>query len=335
MSRHISRSLLRSSATPSFFVRAPQTRRLLSTAPPSQKSRSWKNSAVRWGLAAGAVYYYNMSPLFADNVTLLEPLLPDSPTNDTSLPTLESVVQSRKQTISSQSSTPAPTPAASIAADEDPSPSPLDPSATEAQASQEGAFNEETGEINWDCPCLGGMADGPCGPQFKEAFSCFVFSKEEPKGMDCIDRFKGMQDCFRQYPEIYGGELEEAEVERELADREASDDEREMQQIQPPTPPSQPPPADIDLGLGQKAASFSTASASAAEEITPAQAPDRAPSAAADKETDYSEEAKTVRAKEAKKQVEKEHSLEPLSETDELVLKAAHDATAASGKGVQ
>ncbi|KAL9576279.1 MAG: hypothetical protein Q9203_007773 [Teloschistes exilis] len=180
------------------------------------------------------------------------------------------------------------------------------------------------------------MADGPCGPQFKEAFSCFVFSKEEPKGMDCIDRFKGMQDCFRQYPEIYGGELEEAEVERELAEREASDDEREMQQIQPPTPPSQPPPPDVDLGLGQKAASFSTSSPvkETTPPATPASIPDRATSnAAVDKETDHSEEAKTARAKEAKQQVEKKHSSEPLSETDELVPKAVHDATAASGKG--
>lgn len=31
----------------------------------------------------------------------------------------------------------------------------------EAEAGQQGAFNEETGEINWDCPCLGGMAHGP------------------------------------------------------------------------------------------------------------------------------------------------------------------------------
>jgi hypothetical protein len=34
------------------------------------------------------------------------------------------------------------------------------------------------------------MAHGPCGDQFKAAFSCFVYSKEEPKGMDCIDKFK-------------------------------------------------------------------------------------------------------------------------------------------------
>jgi intermembrane space import and assembly protein 40 len=60
----------------------------------------------------------------------------------------------------------------------------------EAEAGQQGAFNPETGEINWDCPCLGGMATGPCGEQFKAAFSCFVYSEEEPKGMDCIDKFK-------------------------------------------------------------------------------------------------------------------------------------------------
>ena len=60
----------------------------------------------------------------------------------------------------------------------------------EAEADQQGAFNPETGEINWDCPCLGGMAHGPCGEEFRDAFSCFVYSKEEPKGMDCIDKFK-------------------------------------------------------------------------------------------------------------------------------------------------
>jgi intermembrane space import and assembly protein 40 len=63
----------------------------------------------------------------------------------------------------------------------------------EAEADQQGAFNPETGEINWDCPCLGGMATGPCGEQFKAAFSCFVYSEEEPKGMDCIDKFKYVQ----------------------------------------------------------------------------------------------------------------------------------------------
>ena len=67
-----------------------------------------------------------------------------------------------------------------------------------------GAFNPVTGEINWDCPCLGGMAYGPCGEQFREAFSCFVYSEDEPKGINCVDKFRAMQDCFRAHPEVYG-----------------------------------------------------------------------------------------------------------------------------------
>ena len=70
--------------------------------------------------------------------------------------------------------------------------------------SNSGAYNPETGEINWECPCLGGMAHGPCGMQFREAFSCFVFSEQEPKGIDCIEKFRAMQDCFREHPDVYG-----------------------------------------------------------------------------------------------------------------------------------
>lgn len=40
--------------------------------------------------------------------------------------------------------------------------------------------------------------------QFREAFSCFVFSEEEPKGIDCVEKFKAMQDCFRENPDVYG-----------------------------------------------------------------------------------------------------------------------------------
>ncbi|KAG1148042.1 hypothetical protein G6F61_011543 [Rhizopus arrhizus] len=74
---------------------------------------------------------------------------------------------------------------------------------------QAAAFNPETGEINWDCPCLGGMATGPCGEDFKAAFSCFVYSEEEPKGLDCVEKFKAMQDCFRRHPDVYGDEIDD------------------------------------------------------------------------------------------------------------------------------
>lgn len=73
------------------------------------------------------------------------------------------------------------------------------------------AFNPETGEINWDCPCLGGMAHGPCGEEFKEAFACFVYSETEPKGIDCIKKFEAMRTCFKQHPEHYKEELYEDE----------------------------------------------------------------------------------------------------------------------------
>ncbi|KAI8814471.1 hypothetical protein BJ742DRAFT_655353, partial [Cladochytrium replicatum] len=69
-----------------------------------------------------------------------------------------------------------------------------------------GAYNPETGEINWDCPCIAGMVKPPCGDSFKAAFSCFVYSEAEPKGYDCVDAFRAMQSCFKEYPEIYGEE---------------------------------------------------------------------------------------------------------------------------------
>ncbi|SPO27712.1 related to MIA40 - mitochondrial intermembrane space protein, involved in import and assembly of intermembrane space proteins [Ustilago trichophora] len=99
---------------------------------------------------------------------------------------------------------------------------------SEEQTGQQSAYDPETGEINWDCPCLGGMAHGPCGEQFKLAFSCFVYSEAEPKGIDCVDKFKAMQDCFREHPDVYKDEIEDdeaanAQFEKEEAEVEKKD----------------------------------------------------------------------------------------------------------------
>jgi intermembrane space import and assembly protein 40 len=51
------------------------------------------------------------------------------------------------------------------------------------------------------------MAKGPCGEEFKTAFSCFVFSEAEPKGSDCISAFQAMQTCFQEFPEYYSDQL--------------------------------------------------------------------------------------------------------------------------------
>lgn len=114
--------------------------------------------------------------------------------SDDDLPTVDSVLEEKRKQIKKQS--PDKKPAESIKAPEPETGAQStvaadgSPAALEEEAGQQGAFNPETGEINWDCPCLGGMAHGPCGEEFKTAFSCFVFSNEEPKGMDCIDKFQ-------------------------------------------------------------------------------------------------------------------------------------------------
>lgn len=82
------------------------------------------------------------------------------------------------------------------------------------------AVNPDTGEINWDCPCLKSALEPPCGHTFKAAFSCFVASKTEPKGMDCHELFKAMQECFQAHPEKYGSILDDDDEEENDADNE-------------------------------------------------------------------------------------------------------------------
>lgn len=61
------------------------------------------------------------------------------------------------------------------------------------------------GELNWNCPCVGGMTAGPCGYEFREAFSCFHHHKNEQDGMEaCVEHFKDMHACMSQYPKVYG-----------------------------------------------------------------------------------------------------------------------------------
>lgn len=77
------------------------------------------------------------------------------------------------------------------------------------------------GSINWNCPCLGGMATGPCGMEFREAFTCFHYSTAEPKGSNCYSVFEEMQDCMSKYPTVYekGDNDEEREFPMESGDK--------------------------------------------------------------------------------------------------------------------
>ncbi|KAF1942256.1 hypothetical protein EJ02DRAFT_376074 [Clathrospora elynae] len=186
-------------------------RRPISTAPPTKKARSIKSLVARLGIAGAIIYYYNTTDLFAEEPRNPVQALPETEVESEYLPTIESLSEERKRRQAVQAQIDAQQQKEAASRQQNAKPSDGAEGGIEGleeEAGQQGAFNPETGEINWDCPCLGGMADGPCGEQFKEAFSCFVFSTEEPKGMDCIDKFKHMQDCFREYPEIYGSELD-------------------------------------------------------------------------------------------------------------------------------
>ncbi|KAK4999129.1 Oxidoreductase [Elasticomyces elasticus] len=306
MFRSASRTLLRNSA-PRFFPRS-STQRFLTTAPPHQTSRSWKSSAARWGLAIGLVYYYNTSTAFAEAPTYTVEAPPEADHESETLPTLDAIALQRQQRKQSEVVAARPTPAPSVAVGTQSTPvdaaAPGSPEELEEEANQQGAFNEETGEINWDCPCLGGMAHGPCGEEFRAAFSCFVYSKEEPKGMDCIDRFKGMQNCFRQHPDIYGSELDEDEEPEAdvLAGENAS-----PASVEPSEPSNSAPPSLANIesphGKGEKVS-----------ENKPHHEPDPAPMV----------QERQDRARAATQQVQQDHA--PQSESDGMVPKAWHDS---------
>ena len=142
---------------------------------------------------------------------------------------------------------------------------PGSPEALEEEASEQGAFNEETGEINWDCPCLGGMAYGPCGEQFRAAFSCFVFSQEDPKGVDCIEHFKSMQNCFRDHPDVYGSDLED--------DEETAHEAEAMEGEVPPLSSEPVPQATFTKTEASQASNETTAQQPSSSSIVAAAAP--------------------------------------------------------------
>eukprot|EP00033_Pygsuia_biforma_P001250 GCRY01001416.1.p1 GENE.GCRY01001416.1~~GCRY01001416.1.p1 ORF type:complete len:153 (-),score=20.22 GCRY01001416.1:199-657(-) len=62
---------------------------------------------------------------------------------------------------------------------------------------------QTSADIWWECPCLEHIMKSPCSAEFKEAFSCYVDSREEPKGMDCIKSFQKLHECLTKHPEIF------------------------------------------------------------------------------------------------------------------------------------
>ncbi|KAG1867352.1 hypothetical protein F4604DRAFT_1656006 [Suillus subluteus] len=182
-------------------------------------ARIFKNYSTRSGLALGATVTfaaYMAWSLSSDSQRISLDAQPVSaskklPVSTTpSLPAADSTPPPiQTEETSSETSVPV------IEEDADKTPHAAPAEAPSEEQPSGGAYNPVTGEINWDCPCLGGMAHGPCGPEFREAFSCFVYSEKEPKGIDCVEKFKAMQTCFREHPDVYGEEIMDDDDEEE------------------------------------------------------------------------------------------------------------------------
>ncbi|RMZ70093.1 mitochondrial intermembrane space import and assembly 40 [Pyrenophora seminiperda CCB06] len=319
------------------------------------KKRSFKSLAARLGIAGAITYYYNTVDVFADEPRQLVQALPETEVESEHLPTIESISEERKRRQAIQAQLDA---QKQKEAETGSSSGEGGIEGLEEEADQQGAFNPETGEINWDCPCLGGMAHGPCGEQFKAAFSCFVYSKEEPKGMDCIDKFKDMQNCFREYPEVYGSELDsDADDEDDMsmsANSASAPTETPTRSSPTSAPPrdasshNMQPSSSSDASTNDHAASakgkFSSEPSSKPQSPSGGLVPDeykpntqhnpmvdaRGDMSSLDSEKEKSKQkptgqSNTERAKQANAQVK---SQEPVSESERLVPKASHDAGA-------
>ena len=89
------------------------------------------------------------------------------------------------------------------------------------------------GDINWNCPCIGSTASGPCGFEFRDAFSCFHYSKSETKGSECLEKFQTLNACMAEYPGLFKKDEQEDGQREELEafDREKLSDElKELEQ---------------------------------------------------------------------------------------------------------
>ena len=184
------------------------------------------------------------------------------------------------------------------------------------------------------------MAHGPCGSEFREAFSCFVFSKEEPKGMDCIDRFKGMQECFRQHPDIYGAELDEDEADEEAAGAAgaagampedvpavAAAEGEAIAQLADARAGEDAPAEAKASAIADEVAKSTAARESRPEKKSIYDSEDEREAAPASKANGAENQDKTLPDRSAAK-----GSLQALGEEEEVLPKAAHDATGPADK---
>jgi hypothetical protein len=69
------------------------------------------------------------------------------------------------------------------------------------------------------------LRDGPCGTTFVGAFSCYIRSSHEEKGMDCLEEFKSFQECLHKNPDHVEKIMDDA---HEIASNGAEEEEEKQ-----------------------------------------------------------------------------------------------------------
>lgn len=87
----------------------------------------------------------------------------------------------------------------------------------EMDSSSQGAILPN-GEINWDCPCLGNLPNGPCGPSFREAFTCWAENRDDHDSFaeKCFDNFTTWEECLAENRHIYKSSKRDDDEEKEV-----------------------------------------------------------------------------------------------------------------------
>jgi mitochondrial intermembrane space import and assembly protein 40 len=191
------------------------------------------------------------------------------------------------------------------------------------------------------------MAHGPCGEEFRTAFSCFVFSEDEPKGMDCIDKFKGMQDCFRAHPDVYAAELEgdddeeleagleeeRKELVNEIKERREKAESAATESVQEKHLLEDDPPMDREPLLRRSQPQFQPPPPSSASPPSPSSSEPH-PSMSEDHEADARMKGKPLPAKrQLESNPDKAAKTEVFDQDLELVPKEWHDSRSGSASG--
>lgn len=66
---------------------------------------------------------------------------------------------------------------------------------------------DEKAQRALECPCIAHLRAGPCGNQFSDAFLCFLKSKAEEKGSDCVSPFVALQSCIKANPNAFSKDV--------------------------------------------------------------------------------------------------------------------------------